>query len=126
MKISIIGSGHVGFNFGLSLIEKANEVLFIDNNIKRVEELSKKGFNSSNDFSVIENTEICFICVPSPTISTSQDIQFIESVCADLGKILKEKESYHLVTVKSTALPGTCENIKKTLHVPHTKVCGLL
>ena len=34
-----------------------------------------------------------------------------EPVCEDIGKVLKTKNSFHLVVVRSTVLPGTAETI---------------
>jgi GDP-mannose 6-dehydrogenase len=39
------------------------------------------------------------------------DLGHIEPVCREIGEVLKKKDSFHLVVLRSTVLPGTAEKI---------------
>jgi len=41
----------------------------------------------------------------------SIDLSYIESTAKEIGKALKKKDSYHLVVVRSTVVPGTSRNM---------------
>jgi UDPglucose 6-dehydrogenase len=60
---------------------------------------------------VIKSTDISFICVGTPTSDEGNiDLTYIKSVSNDIGKALKEKKAYHVVSVKSTVIPGTSDS----------------
>ena len=105
MKISIIGSGFVGTALGRGLIELGNEVIFYD-------VVDKDLPNFTKDLNhAIENSNISFICVPTPTTPEGIDLSYIKEVAKNIGKVLANKDEYHLVVVKSTVVPGTTENV---------------
>ena len=56
----------------------------------------------------------------------SIDLRFIESSAHDIGKALKQKDTtYHVVTVKSTVVPGTTQNlVKPILEKASKRKCG--
>ena len=41
----------------------------------------------------------------------SIDLSYIESTAREIGEALKKKDSYHLVVVRSTVVPGTSRNM---------------
>jgi UDPglucose 6-dehydrogenase len=54
-------------------------------------------------------TEICFICVPTPSLPDgSCDVSIVESVVADLGR----SDYKGIVAIKSTVKPTTSERLK--------------
>jgi len=60
----------------------------------------------------ILNTDLTFLAVGTPSKSDgSIELQFIESSAKEIGEALAKKNSYHLVVVKSTVVPGTTENV---------------
>jgi len=105
MKISIIGSGFVGMALGRGLIELGNEVIFYD-------VVDKDLPNFTKDLNhAIENSNISFICVPTPTTPEGIDLSYIKEVAKNIGKVLANKDEYHLVVVKSTVVSGTTEDV---------------
>jgi len=107
MKISIIGSGFVGTALGMGLIELGNEVIFYD-----VVDKNLQNFTFTKDIKhAIENSNISFICVPTPTTNEGIDLSYIKEVAKNIGKALANKEGYHLVVVKSTVVSGTTEDV---------------
>ena len=107
MKISIIGSGFVGMAIGKGLIELSNEVIFYD-----VVDKDLPNFTFTKDINhAIENFDISFICVPTPTTPEGIDLSYIKEATKNIGKALANKDEYHLIVVKSTVVPGSTENI---------------
>jgi len=62
--------------------------------------------------SAVWNSEISFLCVGTPSLRNGKlDLGHIEPVCRNIGHVLKEKDAFHLVVLRSTVLPGTAETI---------------
>ena len=56
----------------------------------------------------VRETDISLICVGTPSnVNGCVNLQFIDKVCSEIGKSLGEKQTYHVVVVRSTVLPGT-------------------
>ena len=108
MKISIIGSGFVGTAIGKGLIELGNEVIFYD-----IVDKDLLNFTFTKDINhAIENSDISFICVPTPERENGEiDLSYIKEAAINIGKVLANKEEYHLVVVKSTVVSGTTEDV---------------
>lgn len=125
-KISIIGSGFVGTSIGKGFKKIGNEVIFYDIDETRVDQLKQEGYDATTDISyAINNSDISFVAVPTPTVDGKIDLSFIRSAVGSVGKSLKGKNNYHVIVIKSTVLPTTTENIVKPI-VEQTsgKKCG--
>ena len=104
-KISIIGSGWVGTAIGKGFTEVGYEVIFYD-----VVDKSLPNFTKDINYA-IENSDLSFICVPTPTTRDGIDLRYIKEATKSIGKTVANKDSYHLVVVKSTVVPKTTENV---------------
>ncbi len=132
MDVSVIGTGYVGLVTGAGLAEKGHSVICYDiikEKIKDIERgvspIYERGLdtiikrniggklNTSMDLkSTITDTEITFICVGTPSNQDgSINLRYVKNACKEIGSILKEKEGYHLIVVKSTVVPGTTEDV---------------
>lgn len=140
MKVSIVGSGYVGLVTGIGFVKLGNEVTFIDIDEKKVkminegkppiyeegiEELMKKyrgKYLATNDYrKAILDSEITFICVGTPSKEDgSIDLRFVKKAAEEIGKVLREKKSFHVVVVKSTVVPGTTEEVVKPILERHS------
>ncbi len=110
-NISIIGSGYTGSLAGQSLQKSGNRVIFYDINRKTIEKLITEGYDATADIKrTIQETDISFICVPTPTKDGKIDLGYIQSAVENVSNELKNKSTYHLVVVKSTVVPTTTEN----------------
>jgi len=107
MKISIVGSGWVGTNIGKGFRKMGYKVIFYDVVDKELPDFTKD-INYA-----IKNSEISFICVPTPTNedTCTIDLSYIKEACKRMGKALASKSNYHLIVVKSTVIPGTTEDV---------------
>ena len=68
----------------------------------------------------VHETDITLIAVGTPFDGRVIDLQYIEAVSADIGKALATKDSYHIVVVKSTVVPGTTDRVVKPLLEHHS------
>ena len=82
-------------------------------------------FCDSNLEEAVKNTDITFLTVGTPSRQDgSIDLRHIESAASDVGKAIREKNSYHLVVVKSTVVPGTTSGlVKRALENSSHKNC---
>lgn len=104
-RISIIGSGWVGTAIGKGFTGMGYETIFYD-------VVNKDLPNFTMDISyAIENSDVSFISVPTPTTSEGIDLSYIKDATKSIGKVLATKRSYQLVVVKSTIVPGSTENV---------------
>ncbi len=57
-------------------------------------------------------TDISFLCVGTPSMRNGKlDLGHIGPVCREIGEALRKKDSFHLVVLRSTVLPGTAESV---------------
>jgi len=132
MRIAIIGSGYVGLVTGIGFAELGHEIVFIDIDERKVniinsrkppifekglEELMEKNkmkFHATTDYNAVSESEVIFICVGTPPAEDgSMDLSFVKEASKMIGKNLGD--SYPVVVVKSTVLPGTTEEIVKPI-----------
>ena len=75
---------------------------------------------------VVKESSLTFISVGTPSKPDgSIDLRYVESAAHDIGKALKNKEDFHVVTVKSTVIPGTTSNVVlPILEKESMKKCG--
>ena len=134
MRISVIGVGYVGLVTGACFAETGNDVICMDIDKKKVENL-KQGIipiyephleelvkNNLEEGRLCFTTDIkeavdhgliVFISVNTPQDEDgSADLQYVKRVAADIGRII---EKYRIVIVKSTLTVGTCEMVKDTI-----------
>jgi UDPglucose 6-dehydrogenase len=104
-KISIIGSGWVGTALGKGFTELGYAVSFYDIVNKRLPN-STKAMNYARG-----NSNVSFICVPTPTTNERNDLSYLEGATKNIGNILANKDDPRLVVAKSTVVPRTTEEI---------------
>jgi UDPglucose 6-dehydrogenase len=131
MNISVIGTGYVGLVSGVCLAEKGHHVMCVDIDVEKVKminhgeapihekglsELLKKNigsrFQATTELqSAVENSDVSIIAVGTPFDGDFIDLSYIRQVSKDLGRVLAEKDGYHVVVVKSTVVPGTTDQV---------------
>jgi UDPglucose 6-dehydrogenase len=110
-RISIIGSGYVGQGVGKGFLENS-KVIFYDVNKNTIEKLKSEGLEATDNLEyAINNSDISFVAVPTPSTEDGIDLSFIEKVSEDLSKVLSKKNKEHVFVFKSTMVPGTTESI---------------
>ncbi len=134
MNICVIGTGYVGLVAGACLAEMGNNVICIDNNKEKLENL-KKGvipiyeptleeliksnvlenrLTFSEDLkSAVESSLICFIAVGTPQDENgSANLKYVYQVAEEIGKSINE---YKIIADKSTVPVGTAEKITEII-----------
>jgi len=133
MNISVVGSGYVGLCTAVGFASLDNKVIGVDLDQKKVDMinngeppifennledmlekvLKKNMYNATTDLrEAIMQTDVTFICVGTPSEDDgSIDLIYIEKASESVGKILKNKNSFHIVVVKSTVVPQTTEKV---------------
>lgn len=132
-KISVIGSGYAGLVNAIGFAHIGNVVTCIDIDKKKIDNINngkppiyeegleenlksalrKGNIKATTDISAsVMETDITFIAVGTPSNEDgSINLKYIRKVSEDIGNILKKKDKYHMITVKSTVVPGTTENV---------------
>jgi UDPglucose 6-dehydrogenase len=144
--VSIIGQGKVGSTMTACFASKGYKVVGVDinpelvENIRqfkssfqepRVQELltaNRERIHATMSYpEAISATDMTFIIVPTPSMPNgSFSAKFVCSACEQIGAALKTKDSWHLVVITSTVLPGTTEKeIIPALERASGKKCGV-
>jgi UDPglucose 6-dehydrogenase len=109
MNIGIVGNGYVGHATGTGFASNSENKLFIYDKYK-------ESPNSLDE--VVENSDIIFICVPTPIFSdySGMDMSIVEEVAGEVAE--KIKTPGKIIVIKSTSLPGTTKKLaEKYPHV---------
>jgi len=126
--ISIIGLGYVGFTQLVGFALKGYDVVGIEKEQRVVssirdgrcticDESLTKAFGTvqvraTSNCEEALDTDVTFICVGTPSrVDGAIDLTQIEDAVGQLGRLLRRKQSYHLVVIRSTVQPGTTENV---------------
>lgn len=113
-SIGIIGQGFVG-----SAVREGMKDHF---DVIAYDKDPTKFSNTENIFTVVENTEMTFLCVPTPMKKSGEcDLRILEAALTEISECAKalNKKNY-IVVIKSTIPPGTTErlnNIYVTLDI---------
>src|SRR4051812_31910368 len=126
MKIAVIGLGYVGLPISLQFARSGVEVLGIDIDAEKAEQINRGQsyiqhiespviramvsagrFSATTDFSRVAEVEAVIICVPTPlTKNLDPDISFILKTGEAIAPHLARGS---LVILESTTYPGTTE-----------------
>ena len=141
MRICVIGSGYVGLVSGACFAELGNNVICVDNNLDKISNLKKglipiyepgleeliiRNLNqkrlqfSTNISKSIQNSDLIFICVGTPTKikSNEADLKYVFQVVRDIKKNLNK---YKIIVTKSTVPVTTGDKIEKLLSTKKNK-----
>lgn len=147
--LAVIGLGKVGLPIAAALASSGSKVVGYDPNLIRrrllkyhnptqdeilyENELSESLTIGADNLTaadtvakVILNSAISFIIVPTPSLEDgSFSLAYIEDVCHDIGKALRDKTDSHLIVLVSTVSPGSvASTIIPILERVSGKTCG--
>lgn len=133
MRIAVFGLGYVGTVSAACLAEREIRVIGVDVNPEKVDRLNRGQspiiepgldalvrsamdaglLSATTDWSrAVRETDLAWLCVSTPSRSSGGlDTQYLERVCQQIGSALAERDDYYVVIIRSTALPGTTENL---------------
>jgi UDP-N-acetyl-D-glucosamine dehydrogenase len=127
-KIAVVGLGYVGLPLALEFAKKGFGVSGIEIDKDRLRHIKKKKsyitdvtskelkqvlssgkFKAYQDFSVLKETDVIIICVPTPLKRKYHpDISYIKQAVRSISKNLKKGS---LIILESTTYPGTTEEV---------------
>lgn len=147
MNISIFGLGYVGAVSAGCLANDGHTVIGVDPTEAKVTlinegktpiiekdigEIIAQSVNAgrlkatTNCEEAVLASDISIVCVGTPSqLNGSLDLKFVRRVCEEIGMVIREKESRHIVVIRSTMLPGTMADIvQPTLEQASGKQAG--
>ena len=132
--VSVFGIGKLGFPIVACLASKGYKVIGVDVDPKIIEAVNERKpfiyepglaelLSESADLSAtsdyryaIENSDITFIVVPTPSQEDgSFSTKYVEAVAEQIATGLKDKNNFQIVVLTSTVLPGATEGVVKPL-----------
>jgi GDP-mannose 6-dehydrogenase len=133
LSISIFGLGYVGSVSAACWARAGHRVTGVDINSAKVEllasghspileprmsELVAEAHRASrlqattDGATAVRDSDVSFVCVGTPSLRSGKpDLGHIEHVAREIGVALKQKNSHHVVVLRSTVLPGTTESV---------------
>ena len=137
MNISVFGLGYVGCVSLGCLAQNGHQVIGVDVNQNKVDlinsgkptiieaeidriiaEQHATGKISATTIATeaVLASEISIIAVGTPSTEKGHlNLQYIFNVAERIGKALQQKEEFHIVALRSTIMPGTCDKIADIL-----------
>jgi UDPglucose 6-dehydrogenase len=133
LNVSIVGMGYVGLCLAASLTKKGIRVVCVDVDEEKLAQVAagkapifepqleeylsdavaSNLLTTTLDLkAAIMDTEITFICVGTPCNEEGYiNLKYIYAVADQIGDALAEKDSFHVISVKSTVIPGTTDGV---------------
>lgn len=128
METTIVGQGYVGLPLAMAACAAGLKVNGLDTNTRKIsylasgksdiEDISDMDIQSAlhsgfytptSDYSVVGNSDVILICVPTPLTSDRKpNLEILTEAISEVSKNLKKGS---IVIVESTIQPGTCRNL---------------
>lgn len=145
MKISVVGLGKLGLCTAACFAAKGHLVVGVDNNAEHIaalqaaqcpiaepelpELLETAWANmvfTTDSVKAVHDTDVTLIIVPTPSNPDGAfSNAYLEAVLQELGPALQEKNSFHIIDIVSTVMPGSCDTVfRPLLENLSGKVCG--
>jgi GDP-mannose 6-dehydrogenase len=137
MEISIFGLGYVGCVSLGCLAKNGHTVIGVDVNQKKVDLINSgkptiiekdisaiiheqfllnKITATTNISEAVSKSEISIIAVGTPSTSQGHlNLNYIFNVAKDIGESLIKKDGMHIIAIRSTVLPGTCDKVAEII-----------
>ena len=151
MNISVVGLGYVGAVCSACFANEGHKVIGVDIDQTKIDLInsgkspivekdleeyiqrgvSKNLLEATTDLKyAIENTDITIICVGTPSKPNGAlELDYIQAAARSIGEVLREKDGFHIVSMRSTVLPRTAKDhvlpiIEELSGKQHTKDFG--
>ena len=133
MNISVFGLGYVGCVTLGCLAKRDHMVIGVDKNSAKVDQINAgkatiieqdlgeiiaegqtRGCISATLEScfAVTNSDLSIVAVGTPSTEHGHlNLQYVFNVAENIGKALIQKDTFHIIVIRSTILPGTCNKI---------------
>lgn len=137
MNISIFGLGYVGCVSLGCLAKNGHTVIGVDVSQDKINQINsgqativekdidaiiaeqhKAGrIRATSDFiEAVRESELSIVAVGTPSSSKGHlNLDYIFKVAFNIGEALREKDTFHVIAIRSTVLPGTCEQFAQVI-----------
>lgn len=145
MNLAVVGTGYVGLVSGTCLAETGNNVICVDIDENKVEQMKtgqipiyepglevlflrnivKKRLSFTTDLhEAVRQANVIFLCLPTPQGGDgAADLKYILKVSDDLGRLFKDepKLEFKVIVDKSTVPVGTSDRVRDAIkkHAPN-------
>lgn len=126
-RISIIGLGKLGASMMAGFASRGFDVIGVDVNQKAVEAINqglppiqetdldlyltkyRSRISATTQYTeAVLQTDISFVIVPTPSDERGAfSVEYVKQAFQSIGEALRQKETYHVVVLTSTVLPGS-------------------
>lgn len=129
-RISVIGTGYVGLVTGACLASKGHSVICVDSDPRKIAKINaglapmfepgleeligqvRGRLRATTDLEqAVSETDISLISVGTPFDGVQIDLSQVAAACQQIGAVLRRKNGFHVVVVKSTVVPGTTDEV---------------
>ena len=146
-KVSVVGLGYVGLCTAVCFASRGFHVYGVDVDVEKINSLREgrsetyepqlqrylnkalktRLFEPTVDLgSAVEKSSVTFVSVGTPSLDDgSIDLTYVKQSSVAIGASLKEQSKWHLVVVRSTVIPTTCDSVvKPAIEQASGKPCG--
>ncbi|HZL30492.1 MAG TPA: UDP-glucose/GDP-mannose dehydrogenase family protein [Pseudolabrys sp.] len=146
MKLTVIGTGYVGLVSGVCLAEIGVDVVCVDSDAGKIERIRKgetpiheNGLESllakhigrrltatTAAEAALLDSSVSMIAVGTPFDGERIDLSQVEAAARKIGEVLRTRDDYHVVVVKSTVIAGTTAGpVREILEAVSGKRAGI-
>ncbi|MEO1929664.1 MAG: GDP-mannose dehydrogenase, partial [Gammaproteobacteria bacterium] len=133
MKISVFGLGCVGAVNSACLASQGHEIIGVDTDKNKIDfinqgksplyepgldeliqtQVNEKRLKAITDVhQAVTNTDISIICVGTPSTEIGGlELGFVENILTQIATVIRMKDKFHVVVMRSTVLPGTAKKV---------------
>ena len=133
VQLSVFGLGYVGCVSAACFAKEGHDVIGVDVSPDKVamvnagtativeagigemvaEMVAVKRLRATTDASeAIRASSVSLICVGTPSRANGGiDLRYVEKVCGEIGRALRDKTERHTIILRSTVLPGTTASV---------------
>jgi UDPglucose 6-dehydrogenase len=144
-RISVIGLGKLGLCLAAVLADRGFTVIGVDIDEDKIDSVNRgqspifepglgrlirsnrNSLSATSDYdTAVRRTDASFVVVPTPSNKRGEfSLSFVENALKRVGRSLRSKQSYHLIVLTSTVMPGSMDKVVRPLLEKESgKKCG--